>query len=71
MCGLKIEADLLYDEERLREQGLAGEALAQARRSGALACSEISRGRRLYLGSDLLAWIRACRKPRQEERGLS
>ena len=70
MCGLKFEPDLLYDEDSIRAAGVIdGETLARARRSGALACSEIARGRRLYLGRDLLAWIAACRRPREAGEG--
>jgi hypothetical protein len=69
MCGLEIKPELLYDEEQLRTHGLDDDALAKGRRLGTLACSEIARGRRLYLGRDLLAWIEACRKPKRPEGG--
>jgi len=70
MCGLKFEADAFYDEESLRVEGtFSGDTLARARRSGALACSEIARGRRLYLGRDLIAWIAACRRPKEPGKG--
>lgn len=64
----KIDPERWYDEAELRLEGLFTEAaLRRARASGALRCREPARGKRLYKGAWLLAWLEG--RPPAEEGG--
>lgn len=58
-CGVRIEPDAVYREEDLGAASPALDAamLARARKRGQLRCREVTRGRRLYLGKWILAWL--------------
>lgn len=55
--GTTIERDKVYTEYELRIDGLFNEAELKRARASGLKSKEIRRGKRIYRGSWLIAWM--------------
>ena len=58
--GVLFDPERVYSEYEVRTLGFTEAALKRVHDRGELACKEIGRGRRVYLGRWLLDWLTNC-----------